>query len=316
MENRVKNTGARLLEAMGQVIVGQNQVLEELLVAVVAQGHVLLEGVPGIGKTVMVKTLAALTDCAYSRIQFTPDLMPSDVTGNNVFNFQSSQFVLKRGPVFTNFLLADEINRTPPKTQAALLEVMEERQVTIDGQSNKLDEPFVVFATQNPIEQEGTYPLPEAQLDRFLMKILLSYPEQQEEKVMLTRFHQGNDSTKAIKELQPILNREDLSLLRQELNQVLVEESLLDYIIEIVRATRTDYNLVVGASPRAALALLLCSKSLAAMQGRNFVTPDDVKRMSLPVLRHRVVLKPEAEIEGLSPDRVIRSLVDGIKVPM
>jgi len=314
-ENNIQAAGEKLIKALGQVIAGQQEVIEDILVAVVAQGHVLLEGVPGVGKTLLVKTLAAITGCRFKRVQFTPDLMPSDIIGNSVFNFQTSRFVLKKGPVFTNFLLADEINRTPPKTQAALLEAMEEKQVTIDGESFTLDDPFVVFATQNPIEHEGTYPLPEAQLDRFLMKVLVTYPDRAEEKEVLARFHRGLRPGTALRELQPVMDQETLLALRRQVDQVVVEETVMDYILDIVAATRVDHNLVVGGSPRASLALLLCGKALAALYGRTFVTPDDIKRVSLPVLRHRVVLKPEAEIEGLTPDQVIRLILDGIEVP-
>ncbi len=315
IENTVKASGEKLIEAMGRVIAGQREVIEDILVAVVAQGHVLLEGVPGVGKTMLVKTLSALTHCRFKRVQFTPDLMPSDIIGNNVFNFQTSEFVLKKGPVFTNFLLADEINRTPPKTQAALLEAMEEKQVTIDGQSFALEEPFMVFATQNPIEHEGTYPLPEAQLDRFLVKVLVTYPKRDEEKEVLARFHRGAGAGAALQGVEAVMDKETLLALGRQAQQVVVEETVMDYILDIVAATRVDHNLMVGGSPRASLALLVCGKALAALYGRSFVTPDDIKRVSLPVLRHRVVLKPEAEIEGLTPDDAIRLILDGIEVP-
>ncbi len=301
---------------VAKAVIGQERVVDQLLVAILANGHVLLEGVPGIAKTLLVRTLSKTLELQYARVQFTPDLMPSDVIGTNIFNQQASEFQLRTGPIFTNVLLADEINRTPPKTQAALLEAMEERQATIDGVRYLLPQPFLVFATQNPIEFEGTYPLPEAQQDRFLLKVLLNYPDPRVETEIYRRYHQGFRAT-ALEEagVQPVANAEILAQLRQEVNALQVEERIFNYIQEIVSATRKSGDLLVGASPRAGIALVLCGKALAAIRGRDFVIPDDIKELALPVLRHRVMLRPEVEIEGLSVDRVLTGLIDAQTVP-
>lgn len=310
----------KLLEALNResarVIVGQEQVLLQLFVALLAGGHVLLEGVPGTAKTLMAKTLAHLVQTTFQRIQFTPDLMPSDVVGTNVFNVATSEFRLRRGPVFAGIVLADEINRAPAKTQAALLEAMEEHQVTIDGEMYVLPQPFMVVATQNPMEYEGTYPLPEAQLDRFFFKILVPYPAESEETEMLARYHNGFDPHQlAAAGLTPLLQPEQLTAVRRHMQTIRVEPGILGYITRISRTTRESPDLFLGGSPRASIALLQAAKVLAALNGRHYVTPDDVKQLVLPVYRHRVILKPEASLEGLDADRVLTRILDGIEVP-
>ncbi len=301
---------------MGKVIAGQDNTIEQTLVAVLANGHVLLEGVPGVAKTLMVRALAHTLNMQYGRIQFTPDLMPSDVIGTSVFNPKNSEFELRKGPIFVNVLLADEINRTPPKTQAALLESMEERRVTIDGEPHRLPPPFLVFATQNPLDFEGTYPLPEAQLDRFLLKVIVDYPGEQAELQVLRRHHAGF-RPQSLEEagIQHVVTAEGLEAMQSEVRQVTVEDKVFNYIYEIIKATRNSTDILVGASPRAGIALLNCSKAIAALRGRDFVIPDDVKELALPVLRHRVILRPEAEVEGLSVDRVLSGAINMQVVP-
>jgi len=301
---------------VGRAVVGQDAVLEQLLTAILANGHLLLEGVPGIAKTLLVRSLACSLDLQYTRIQFTPDLMPSDVVGTHVFDPRTTEFRLRKGPVFTQILLADEINRTPPKTQAALLEAMEERQVTLDGERHELPSPFLVFATQNPLEFEGTYPLPEAQQDRFLMKVVLGYPTPEQEEEVLRRTDAGFRSQRLEDAgIRAVINADDLVSLRAQADAVRVEERILRYIVDLVASTRKANDVMVGASPRASIALLLTGKALAALRGRDFVIPDDIKDLAIPVLRHRVLLRPEAEIEGLTPDRVLASLADAQVVP-
>jgi MoxR-like ATPase len=301
---------------MAKVVVGQEQAIEQLLIATLARGHVLLEGVPGTAKTLITKALAVCLRGSFKRVQFTPDLMPSDVIGTTVFDLQAGAFHLRQGPVFTNFLLADEINRTPPKTQAALLEAMEERQVTIDGVTHRLEEPFVVFATQNPIEFEGTYPLPEAQLDRFLLKVTISYPSEAEEIGLLRHYHQGFDPHRLdLAGLAEVAGPGDLEAWRAEIASVTVSEEVLGYITAIVRQSRQLVSALLGASPRASIALLLGGKAMAALRGRDYLIPDDVKELAHPVLRHRIILQAEAEIEGMTPDAVIDGLLDQIPVP-
>jgi MoxR-like ATPase len=299
-----------------KAIVGQDAVIEQVLIALLTEGHALIEGVPGTAKTLLVKVLARALGAQFGRIQFTPDLMPADVTGTNIFNMATSTFTLRHGPLFTDLLLADEINRTPPKTQAALLEAMEERQVTIDGDAHKLSPMFTVLATQNPIEYEGTYPLPEAQLDRFLLKIMVDYPSADEELRVVSNWNAGFNARRLEDlNIQPIGDLAAILNCRAQVRAVTVEEGVQRYIVSIIRATRGALNISWGASPRAAVALLLCSKALAAMRGRNFVTPDDVKEIARPVLRHRIVLRSEAEIEGATPDQVLDEVIASIEVP-
>ena len=301
---------------MRKVIVGQDALIEQILVALFADGHVLIEGVPGTGKTLTVKALARILAAGFNRIQFTPDLMPSDVTGTNVFNLSTSAFTLRQGPIFTDILLADEINRTPPKTQAALLEAMEERQSTIDGERHALSPLFTVLATQNPIEYEGTYPLPEAQLDRFLLKVLVEYPEEGEE-VEVVRLWQSGFNARRLDavDLRPIDDPAAISMCRSEVRAVRVEEGIGRYVVAVVRRTRQLPNIAWGASPRASVALLMCAKAVAAIRGRDFVTPDDVKEIAVPVLRHRVILRSEAEIEGVTEDQAVRNAIAQVEVP-
>lgn len=300
-------------EEMGKVIVGQHQLIEQMLVAILANGHILIEGVPGVAKTLSAKLLAKTMNVGFSRIQFTPDLMPSDVLGTSVFLPGSSKFEFKKGPVFSNIVLIDEINRSPAKTQAALFEVMEERQITNDGTTYKLEYPFLVIATQNPIEQEGTYRLPEAQLDRFLFKIMVEYPNIVDEIIILERQNKGELTVNET--IKPILNAEQLGQLKEAVEKVIVERQLLEYIAQIVSSTRQSPWITLGASPRASLAILNASKALAAIRGRDFVIPEDIKEMALPVLRHRILLTPEKEMAGTSTDTIIWQLIDKTEVP-
>jgi len=310
------STVAHILNELRKTIVGQDEPIEQIIVAVLAEGHALLEGVPGTAKTLAVKTLAQILGAQFSRIQFTPDLMPSDITGTNVFNMQTSQFSLRHGPIFTDILLADEINRTPPKTQAALLEAMEERQTTIDGERYPLSPIFTVLATENPIEYEGTYPLPEAQLDRFLLKVLIDYPEQEDELEIVGRWDAGfNSHHLETMNIVPLANADVIQNCRLEVRQMRMEPGVQKYIVNIVRKTRSHPTILYGASPRAAIALLLCSKALAAIRGRDFPTPDDVRDIAMPVLRHRLALRAEAELEGATTDAVISDILKTVEVP-
>jgi MoxR-like ATPase len=316
MPEYVSQTVAHIRRELGKVIVGQDDPIEQILVALLAEGHALIEGVPGTAKTLTVKTLARIMNAGFGRIQFTPDLMPSDITGTNVFNLATSTFNLRRGPVFTDILLADEINRTPPKTQAALLEAMEERQVTIDGEAHPLSSIFTVLATENPIEYEGTYPLPEAQLDRFLLKILLDYPSAGEEQQVVGRWDAGFNARRLeAVDLQPLGDRDAITRSRTEVQSTRMEPGVQAYIVDIVRRTRAHPSVHWGASPRAAVALLLCSKALSAIRGRDFATPDDIRDLARPVLRHRLTLRAEAELDGATPDSVITDILQSAEVP-
>jgi MoxR-like ATPase len=316
MLNHTPQTIAQILNELRKIVVGQDEVIEQILVAILAEGHALLEGVPGTAKTLTVKTLARIIGARFSRIQFTPDLMPSDVTGTNVFNMQKSEFSLRPGPIFTDILLADEINRTPPKTQAALLEAMEERQATIDGRRYRLSPMFTVLATENPIEYEGTYPLPEAQLDRFLLKILIDYPPVEAEREIVARWDAGFNSRHLEEiDIRPLADKDAIANCRAEVKAMKTEPGVQQYIVDIVHKTRTHSTILYGASPRASVALLLCSKALAAIRGRDFSTPDDVRDIALPVLRHRIALRAEAELDGATNDAVISDILKTVEVP-
>ncbi len=318
-ENRLDLSGLlqnvkQVREEISKVIVGQEAMIDLLLTALLADGHVLIEGVPGVAKTLTAKLLARVISVDFSRIQFTPDLMPSDVLGTSVFNMKSSEFEFKAGPIFSNIVLIDEINRAPAKTQAALFEVMEERQVTVDGHTYKMKSPYLVVATQNPIEHEGTYRLPEAQLDRFLFKILVGYPNLDQEVNIISRQH-NRKSQLATEEVHPVLSAENLHVFRQLTQAVHLEENLMKYIAQLIHETRNNPMLFLGASPRASVAILNSSKAYAVLQARDFVTPEDIKTVALPVLRHRIMLNPDKEMEGMSADEVVRQIIDKVEVP-
>ena len=305
---------AQIRSEVRKIIVGQEEVVDLLTIALLSNGHVLIEGVPGVAKTLMAKILARTLSINFSRIQFTPDLMPSDVIGTSIFNMKKSVFEFNRGPIFSNLVLIDEVNRAPAKTQAALFEVMEEYQITVDGETYPMSPPFMVVATQNPIEQEGTYPLPEAQLDRFLMKINVPYPDLAEEKTLLKEFHERknrNDLTI----IRPLLDAAQINTLKEKVAAIHIDENLIDYIAQLVHNTRNNNALYLGASPRASLAIMTCSKAYAAINGRDFITPEDVKTVVYPVLGHRVLLTPEKEMEGVTTENIIKQIVDSVEVP-
>ncbi|MEM7601261.1 MAG: MoxR family ATPase, partial [Verrucomicrobiota bacterium] len=308
---------AKARKEVAQVIIGQESVIDHCLIAIFTGNHILIEGVPGVAKTLLVRTLARVLGSDFSRIQFTPDLMPSDITGTNVFNLQEGAFHLVKGPVFTSFLLADEINRAPAKTQSALLQAMQERQVTIDGVSHELPASFTVFATQNPIEYEGTYPLPEAQKDRFLLKVEMDYPEESDEKQLALQ-SLGSETPERILEggsLEPVLKESEISAVLEAMQGITIKEELVSYVVELVRASREADPIQVGAGPRATQALLLSSRAYAGIQGRDFVTPDDIRVMAHPVLSHRIMLRPEYEIEGMTVREAIDKLLESVAVP-
>ena len=312
--SKVQNAAERVKEELRKVIIGQEDLMEQLLIGLFTSGHVLLEGVPGIAKTLTAKLLAQTIATNFSRIQFTPDLMPTDVVGTNVFNLQDAKFTFKSGPIFSNIVLIDEINRAPAKTQAALFEVMEEAQVTVDGETHKMSFPFFVIATQNPIEQEGTYKLPEAQLDRFLFKITLTYPTLAEERAILGRFR--NDFKLVQKQqVQAVFSPTEIQACQALIEQVQIKDELLDYIAAIIHNTRINGDLFLGASPRASLAIMKASKAYAAMNGRDFVTPDDIQYVAYPVLNHRIILTPEREMEGYQTKDVVGDIIKQIEVP-
>jgi MoxR-like ATPase len=305
-----------LRDEVAKVVVGQEGTLSGLVAALLVRGHVLLEGVPGVAKTLVVKAVAAALDLEFHRVQFTPDLMPSDVIGQMIFDSKGSTFSFRNGPVFTNLLLADEINRTPPKTQASLLEAMEERQVSVDGQPRMLPDPFVVIATQNPIEYEGTYPLPEAQLDRFLVKLTVPLPGRDDEITVLARHHNGFDPRDLVSAgVTAVAGKAELDAGRAAVGRVAVRPEVMAYIVDVCRATRTSPSLSLGASPRGATAMLNTAKAWAWLSGRDFVTPDDVKALARPTLRHRIALRPEAQIEGVTPDGVLDGVLATVPVP-
>jgi len=312
--SKLNNAVEQIKATLAKIIVGQHDSIDLLIAGILADGHILIEGVPGVAKTLTAKLIAKSIDAKYSRIQFTPDLMPSDILGTSVFNPKTAEFEFKHGPIFGNIILIDEINRAPAKTQSALFEVMEERQLTIDGKTYKMEEPFTVLATQNPVEHEGTYRLPEAQLDRFIFKIEIKYPSLDEEIAILTQQHQQK-TTDQLKHIQPVLTAHEVVSLRQQVMGLHVEDKLLIYVAKIIHESRNNKSLYLGGSPRASLAIVNAAKAIAAIKGRDFVTPDDIIYVAAPVLRHRIMLTPDKEMEGVTPDDVIAQLIQKIEVP-
>ncbi|MBL7890929.1 MAG: MoxR family ATPase [Bacteroidia bacterium] len=318
-QNRIDLSGLQLAVSnikreVNKIIVGQDEMIELLIAAILADGHVLIEGVPGVAKTLTAKLLSRTMSVQFSRIQFTPDLMPSDIIGTSVFNLKTSEFEFKQGPLFSNIVLIDEINRAPAKTQSALFEAMEEHQITVDGKTYALAPPFIVLATQNPVEQEGTYRLPEAQLDRFIFKIEVDYPNLEDETRIIADFHSRKNSID-LNSVHSVMNANDVKSYRDKVGEIHIESHLISYIAKIVNQTRNNSSLYLGASPRASLSILTTSKAIAAMRGRDFVTPDDIKFVAIPVLKHRVMLTPEKEMEGSTTTEVIKQIIEKIEVP-
>lgn len=312
--NKLQDAVTSIKEELGKVIIGQEDMIELLIISILANGHSLIEGVPGVAKTVTAKLLAKTMSVEFSRIQFTPDLMPSDILGTSIFNVKTSEFEFKKGPLFSNIILIDEINRAPAKTQAALFEAMAERQITMDGVAYAMQPPFLVFATQNPIEQEGTYRLPEAQLDRFLFKIKVEYPSLEEEiQILENKHHQKNKNTEGL--VGTVLNAQDIATYQDIVKEIVIEDNLMRYIAGIVNNTRSNANLYLGASPRASIAIMDAAKALAAINGRDFVTPDDIKKVAVPIIGHRVILTPEREMEGFTTEKVIKQILEAIEIP-
>ena len=313
LENLRRKT-SEIKQAIENVVIGQDEMLNQLMIALLTDGHVLIEGVPGIAKTLTAKLFAKSISADFSRIQFTPDLMPSDITGTSVFNMKTAEFEFRKGPIFSNIILIDEINRSPAKTQAALLEVMEERRVTVEGTSYKVEEPFVVIATQNPVEQEGTYRLPEAQSDRFLFKIKVDYPSLENEISIIKNSHERKSKAET-DEVMPMISKEEITDFREKIKELYIDENLMKYIAQIINNTRNNVDLFLGASPRASLNIMNASKAHAAINGRDFVIPDDIKYVAYPVLRHRILLSPEKEMEGITTEKIIKKIINSVEVP-